>query len=66
MTLSAQAREYMAKRDGLSTNERFLIDRLFNELYNGAKYFDIPAATDDRAAELEGAIIKFIIYSREG
>lgn len=66
MTISAEARKYMDMRDDLSGSEEAFIGGVFEELYSIAKILEIKAATDDRAAELEAAIIKFIIESREG
>lgn len=66
MTLSTEARHYMALRKTLVAKERGLIENVFLELYESARDVNIPAAKNDRAAELEAAIIKFIIDSREG
>lgn len=66
MSLSEQARHYMAKRDELSDQETALLNLTFDSLYTDAKTLQVPAAIDDRAAELEVAIVKFIIESREG
>lgn len=65
MTLSAQAREYMAKRDKLSERETDIIDHAFNSIYQMSKWLNVKVATDDRAAELEASLIRFIIDSRE-
>lgn len=65
MTLSAQAREYMDKRDMLTKIESELIDYTFTCMREIAEEDGIRAATDDRAAELEAAMIKFILDSRE-
>jgi hypothetical protein len=64
MTLSTEARTYMAKRDELSDGEKYVINSLFDELYARAKALGLPAAKDDRAAELEAALIRFLIDSR--
>lgn len=61
MTLNAQALEYMAKRDELSSFDTNLIDVVFEVLYS----YDKSLAKDDTAAELESALIRFILDSRE-
>lgn len=66
MTLSTEARKYMDMRDSLSDDELITIEAVFEEIYTDAELFGFPAAKDDRAAELEAALIKFIIDSREG
>jgi hypothetical protein len=66
MTLSAEARYYIGKRETLSVSETDIVDEAFRTLYRECRYLGIPAATDDRAAELEAAMIKFILDSRGG
>jgi hypothetical protein len=63
MTISADARWY--KRDKLTFKERTLVDNIMVELFDEAMRAGIPVAKDDRAAELEAALIRFIIESRE-
>jgi hypothetical protein len=71
MTMTAQDRKWMLAperaqaRASLTQNEMLVLDRVFRELYNGCKYFDMPAAEDDRAASLEAALVRFFIESRE-
>jgi hypothetical protein len=55
----------MEKREEISFKERTLVDNIMVELFDEAMRAGIPAAKDDRAAELEAAIIRFIIESRE-
>lgn len=65
MTLSANAQFFIERRNWLSFKERTLVDNVFIELFDEAMRAGIPVAKDDRAAELEAAIIRFIIESRE-
>lgn len=65
MTISAQTREYMSKRDSLTQLEIDLIEYTFGCMYRVAAEDGIRAAIDDRAAELEAAMIKFILDSKE-
>jgi hypothetical protein len=64
MTLSADARLYMALRENLPPVERSTVADAMAGVYQAMARSSLSAATDDRAAELEAAIIRFVIDSR--
>lgn len=65
MSLSDDARYYMGKREVLKDDEVIFVDEVFVHLYNLGSTCGVNLAKDDRAAELEAALIKFILESRE-
>lgn len=65
MPMTNQDRKHMELRDTLTQNEMLVLDDVFKALYNGCKYFNIPAAQDDRAASFEAALVRFFIESKD-
>lgn len=66
MSLSNLTKHYLDQLHTLSNDERHIIDAAFRDLYFRAEQYKVKAAKDDRAAELEAALVKFIMDSREG
>lgn len=52
-------------RERISASEAEIVDEMFNKAFALGKRHGIRLAGDDRAAELEIAIINWIIASRE-
>lgn len=65
MSLSKQAEKYLDKIVELNNAEVILIARFFDFLYHNNSDLSLNFAKDDRAAELEASLIKFIIDSRK-
>jgi hypothetical protein len=65
MTLSAEGRHYLNSRGELTEQEALLLEHVFSEIYKKSRWLNVPAAKDDRAAELEGSLVRFIIESRK-
>ena len=66
MTVGIEARAYMDRRGELTGDELNFINTTFDDLYFNAQAWGVNAANDDRAADLEGALIKFVFESRRG
>lgn len=64
MTISATARRLLDnKKEILTENQRDVVEDTINDLLYNCRVYAIPNAKDDRLAELEAAIIAYLITS---
>ena len=63
MSISKETQMHTDKREELNPLEAHIINNVFVELYSSSLGKAFPK--DDRAAELEAALIKFILYTRK-
>lgn len=66
MTLSAETRNALDDLQNLSQHVQDIIDKAVDAAYKIIKEAGLPCAGDDRAAELHGAVIRFVQSSGVG
>lgn len=64
MTLSTHARHYMDRRTQLTQYEAEVVNIMFRQLFASMEALALRAATDDTAAELEAALVHYLLDSR--
>lgn len=65
MSLNQEERAWMDRRDELTSDEASLVDECLRDVLTNGDVYEIPLATDDRAAHLESAMIRYVIESRK-
>jgi len=64
MSLTVEAREYLDAREEAPARFKNAIDNAMDALMGSLRRTGWPLAGDDRAAELEAAVVRYVILSR--
>lgn len=64
MTITREESDLLDKRDTMSADEQYIIEQAIYSIRTDAKRLGVPLANDDRACQVEAAIIRYLLESR--